>query len=176
MMKKNKTINYLKSLFWHKWYVLVACYRLGILWRGIKHDWSKFTPSELPHYIRKFGRGINVGRDKSGYYDPTKDGLFKEAWLHHTHFNDHHWQYWCLPSNNGTVDPIDMPLDSIYEMVADWYGASMAYNKRNGVKEFWDANKENMTLHPDTRGVIELIIDKLYHQLGDIRNDRAGSN
>lgn len=71
----NIYFNYLKSLLKHKWFVFVGCFRLafhfsflfpGILFRGIIHDWSKFSFTEFPRYARKFGKtGINTGRDKS---------------------------------------------------------------------------------------------------------------
>ena len=107
----------------HKWFVFQAGRRTGApLWRLVIHDWTKFTLAEAPHYGRQF-----FG-DKS---DP--DG-FALAWLHHQHNNPHHWEYWIPVTghNRGNgessdLKPLEMPEWAVREMVADWMGASRAY-------------------------------------------------
>jgi hypothetical protein len=72
--------------FWltlkHKWFVFISGLKLGVpIWRLIKHDWTKFLPSELPHYQRQF---FGAADDPRGYI---------KCWLHHQNSNDHHWEY-----------------------------------------------------------------------------------
>lgn len=31
----------------HKWLVMKHCFRLGLYWRGLTHDLSKYMPSEF---------------------------------------------------------------------------------------------------------------------------------
>jgi len=39
----------------HKWFVFLAGLKIGVSkWQLIKHDLSKFSISELPHYQRQF--------------------------------------------------------------------------------------------------------------------------
>lgn len=56
----------------HKWYVLLECTKLGIVWRGLVHDLSKFRWREWWPYVDKFygpkrptaaetGRNITLG-------------------------------------------------------------------------------------------------------------------
>lgn len=35
----------------HKWLVMKHCFRLGLYWRGLTHDLSKYMPSEFA-YVR----------------------------------------------------------------------------------------------------------------------------
>ena len=66
--------SYLKYVLRHKWYVLIECVRLGIIWQGLWHDWHKFLPSEWFPYARYFhnpdGSPRQI-RNETGYYKPT---------------------------------------------------------------------------------------------------------
>ena len=59
-MKKWKLINikgiakYTWYIIRHKWYVFIECCKLGIIWRGIWHDWHKFLPGEFFPYAIHF--------------------------------------------------------------------------------------------------------------------------
>lgn len=171
--------------FWltlrHKWFVLLAGLKTKApIWRLVIHDWSKFLPSELPHYQSQFfpkplaigskihidsnegvhgwGRVIaarnspsdmpsrfkvrmkNDGQEFWAWDDEiTNDEVqaarFAEAWTKHQNRHPHHWEYWiprtghnrnCIhyPDNQ----PIAMPWWAVREMVADWMGASRAYD------------------------------------------------
>lgn len=59
-MKKH--LRYLKYLIRHRWYVFLECCKLGIPWRGIVHNLSKFLPSEWFPYVERF-----YGNDREGY-------------------------------------------------------------------------------------------------------------
>lgn len=49
-----KNIKYLKYLLCHKWYVMIECFREGLIWQGLMHDLSKFLPSEFIPYANFF--------------------------------------------------------------------------------------------------------------------------
>jgi len=87
-----KYFHYILYLLKHKWYVLVECWRHGLYWRGIKHDWSKFLPSEIIPYANFFNGQVLRRRSDSGYYKPADTGHenFDHAWFLHQRRNDHH--------------------------------------------------------------------------------------
>ena len=55
MYNTKPTLKYIWLTVKHKVFVFRAGLRTKApLWRLIIHDWSKFTPSEAPHYGRQF--------------------------------------------------------------------------------------------------------------------------
>lgn len=81
----NKYLRYLWALLRHKWFVGVECFREGLFWRGIIHDWSKFLPDEFIPYANFFYGDKKVWKDR-----------FNLAWNKHQKRHDHHWQFWML--------------------------------------------------------------------------------
>ena len=151
------TLKYALLTLKHKWFVFLAGRRLGVpVWRLIIHDWSKFTPSELPHYGRRFFGG-----------DPDQEG-FARAWVHHQNHNPHHWEYWVTrsdhrigisgDSNNAVA--LDMPEDYVREMVADWCGASRAYTGSWSILKWVEANIGKMNLHLMTKAYALMLVQK----------------
>ena len=160
-----KHLRYLAYVLRHKWFVLLECARRGILSRGLLHDLSKFSPSEWGPYVDHFyGRRLGRQRDATGYYKPTDTGdfAFDNAWLHHAHRNDHHWQYWVQADEPGT-EPRVHPMAgyALIEMVCDWVGAARAQRSQATVGEWYAANGHKMLLHPNTRTHVEFILDEL---------------
>lgn len=124
----------------HKWFVFWAGLKLKApIWLLITHDLSKFRLSELPHYQRQF---FGKGDDPAG---------FISCWLRHQNRNKHHWEYWiprtghnrCEPPYKDN-EPIPMPDKYIKEMIADWIGASRAYEGKWPKKENWNWLKNNL--------------------------------
>ena len=147
----------------HKWFVLMAGLKIvkGLsIWRLIKHDCSKFLPSELPHYGRQF-----FGNKDQPY-------KFMLAWLNHQNNNNHHWEYWIPRTGHSKCDPpylsgepLEMKHEAVREMVAGWLGASRAYdgNWPKSLEE-WGWFKENFNkirLNPKTRKQIIVILRNL---------------
>jgi hypothetical protein len=158
-----KHAKYARYILRHKWFVLVECWRLGILWRGIVHDLSKFAPSEWLDYAQYFygdnsEEGLNaIGTfglaelAPFGYY--AKDRL-NVAWLLHQKRNRHHWQFWVLQEDSGQLIAVPMPDKYRREMLADWKGAGRALGKPD-TRAWYEANKHKMLLHSQTRDWIE---------------------
>ena len=124
----------------------MACFKFGLYWQGLIHDWSKFLPSEFFPYANFF-------------YGSGKERSFDVAWLLHQKRNPHHWQYWILREDSGNVKYIEMPDKYIWEMIADWKGAGRA---QRGGPDTWDEtrlwynkNKKSIRLNPNTRTFIE---------------------
>lgn len=93
-------LKYLWAVLRHKWYVMLECFKLGLIWRGIIHDWTKFLPDEFIPYARFFYG--QVGQPKSvppDSIDPI-EAAFILAWNKHQKRHDHHWQFWLLTEDN----------------------------------------------------------------------------
>lgn len=135
-------LQYLSYVLRHKWFVLIECWGMGLFWRGLVHDLSKFTPAEWFSYVRYF------------YGDGDAELDFDMAWNHHQKANDHHWQYWVLFNDDGDVKVLPMPLKARAEMLCDWRGAGRALGKPDTLA-WYSANKDKMQLHPETRIWIE---------------------
>ena len=83
------------------------------------HDISKYSDYEYDAYCEYF-------------YGDSKTGEVKEnfdyAWLHHIHHNPHHWQYWLLQEDEGTLKALEMPKEYVLEMISDWWSFSWKAN------------------------------------------------
>jgi len=152
-----KHFRYLSYVVRHRWFVLVECLKLGIVWRGLMHDLSKFLPSEWFPYVETcYGKTLGDG------YATTKalrEEAFDLAWLKHIHRNKHHWQYWRLREDDGGTKLIPMPPRYVKEMLADWRGAG----KAQGFAELgpWYAkNRHKIELADETRGLLHLLMRK----------------
>ena len=147
---------YLATLFDHITYVREAGEKLGVSRSQLNyHDRSKFDLEELPYYVRNF-QG-----DKA---DP--DG-FAKAWLHHIHWNEHHWQHWMFPDGftpkgskveNGIVF---MPEEYVTEMVADWMGASKAYTGSFNMEEWLTGNLPKIKLHSESWAILGRVLSDM---------------
>ena len=92
--------------------------------RGIAHDESKFTDTEIYGYLKleNFPQGLEYGSEEyKEAFDKHvgDDGKFDMAWQHHATMNSHHPEHFMSPDQMGLVD--------IIEMVCDWQGAHVAY-------------------------------------------------
>ena len=164
-------LKYLSYVLRHKWFVLKECCKLGIPWRGIVHDLTKFYPREWSPYVEHFytDRSQHEGNDAIaefgiaelapfGFY--VKD-RFNLAWLFHQHKNPHHWQYWILREDDGKTFPLPIPNRYVREMVADWRGAGRAITGKNDPNEcalWYVKNHTNIVLHPHTRMKVEKLL------------------
>ena len=154
--------------FWltlkHKWFVIVAGRKINCpLWRLLTHDLSKLFPSELPHYQRQF------------FGDGDDPQCFIHCWVHHQNRNDHHLEYWiprtghnrCSPPYPDN-EPIPMPDDAILEMVADWLGASRAYEGKWPVPGEWDWFNKNIgriVVHESTMRGVDVALSNYWRKL-----------
>jgi hypothetical protein len=148
------------------------CFKEGLYIQGILHDLNKFRLSSIKAYARYFylenGKGKFV-RDKSGYYDASNTGNddFDRAWLHHQNTNKHHWQYWCMRKEDGTMRCLDIPNKYIVEMLCDWRGAGRAQGTNPDgnwkiVAEYYIKNRDKMFFTNDTRYDLERAITNRY--------------
>ena len=141
----------------------MACKDCGILWRGITHDLSKFSPIEFIEYAENYTPGrspVDVAKEKYGYC---------KSWQHHKGKNTHHWQYW-MDYIDGEPLALKIPYWDLVEMICDWIGAGKAYNQTKWTEEepykYWLANKDKMCFHPDTKEFIEVVLGRYLQTYG----------
>jgi hypothetical protein len=157
-----KYLRYLKYLLKHKFFVMIECFKEGMIIEGIMNDFSKFSPLEFQAYANHFcGENRNVYKyvSRNGYSkddDPIKDVEFDKAWVHHIHHNPHHWQHWVIPENGSKEVILEMPRKYMVEMVCDWVAAGKAQGRyRHQLKDWYDEHKEDIILAPYTRKWVE---------------------
>ncbi len=173
-LKHQIFFKYLKYLLRHKWFVLIECFKMGLYWRGIVHDMSKFLPLEFIPYMRYFYGCYPDWSKMSGdfklrYFGPTKQSVEKEfdyAWLYHQRTNKHHYQYWHLKEDSGKLKVLEMPEKYRKELLCDWKGAGIAQGKvspKNDpwleVRKWYIANKDSIILHPETQYKVEKFLE-----------------
>ena len=157
--------DYFKYVSKHRWLVMLECFKMGLIWRGLLHDLSKYSPAEFRAYARWFKgpwgvkfRGIADIKPLPGqiaWQFNKRD--FEHAWLHHQHCNPHHWNFWVEIRKGGIAWAIMMPEVYAKEMLADWCAMSKAFN--NNVWDWYEQNSSNMILHPSTRERLEALIE-----------------
>ena len=140
----------------HKYYVLIECFKRGLIVRGLVHDLSKYTPSDFAGYANFFF-GSNGARKANPNINPDEiKKAFDDAWAHHQKINDHHWQFWIVRGVDFD-QAIPMPKDCADEMICDWIGAAKAnYQNEPDIPLPWyKENRSRLNLHDKTREYIE---------------------
>lgn len=152
---RDASIKFVDSLADHLRYVIEAGRLIGVPEiRLMVHDESKFSIHEFRSYAKHFHGG--------GY--PSG---FARAWLHHMHYNPHHWQHWIFPdgftpkSSNVENGVVQMPNSYALEMIADWMGASMAYTGSWDMNVWLIKNMPNIRLHTETAEYVRGKLDAL---------------
>lgn len=152
-----KFFGHLGTVLKHKYWVFRYACKLGIPWRGLTHDLSKFSPVEFWESVRYWdGKSSPIPKCKA-------DKGYSLAWQHHKGRNSHHYEYWVDNLDQGGV-PIKMPWLDMLEMVADYLGAGRTYQGKSFTlqKEYdWWRNQlevgEKTKMHPETKGTLECL-------------------
>ena len=107
----------------HRHAVISHCKKAGILWQGLRHDLSKYSPTEF----------IPGAKYYSGTKSPNegerRDKGYSLAWMHHKGRNRHHFEYWMdYNMEKRRYEPVEMPVRFVAEMFCDRVAASKIYN------------------------------------------------
>lgn len=153
---QTRAYRHLKTITKHKFLVMKYCFKCGIIWRGLMHDNSKYSPIELFNNIKYYDGNrspIVSAKEKIGY---------SIAWQHHKGHNPHHWEYWIDNVGTRKNTPVPMPKKFIIEMVCDWIAAGQTYLGENWDSdkpiEYYNKSKSEMILHPDTAKLVEKLV------------------
>ena len=154
---------HLKTITYHKWLVLQGCFKVGLVWQGLCHDLSKYSPTEFWTGARYFQgtRSPNAAeREDKGY---------SEAWMHHKGRNRHHYEYWQdVNLASGVYEPVPMPRKYLVEMVMDRRAASMVYKGKDyndgSAYAYFICSHEREWMHPQTRRELDFLLTMLRDQ------------
>ena len=116
-------IKHFKTITKHRHKVIAHCKKAGILWQGLFHDLSKYSPTEFIPGAKNY-QGTRSPND----HEREVNG-YSVAWMHHMGRNRHHFEYWrdYSPQHKGHMMPVKMPLNYIVEMFCDRVAASKIY-------------------------------------------------
>ena len=144
----------------HRHKVIVHCFKAGIGWQGLRHDLSKYSPTEFIAGAKNY-----LGNRSPNEKERERYG-FSRAWLHHQGRNKHHFEYWIDFSNDRTKGLVGnkMPLKYVAEMVCDRIAACKVYRGENyssgAAWEYYAFTKPYITplLHPETQALLERLL------------------
>lgn len=142
MLVKN-AIKHFILITHHKIVVFKLCCKIGLYWRGLVHDLSKYSWTEFGESIHYY-----IGTH-SPIMEAKKDKGFSAAWLHHKGRNKHHPEYWndiSAPEHS----PV-MPYKYAAEMICDKLAAGIIYQGKNWNKEYqleyWKKEKDRRIMN-----------------------------
>lgn len=149
-----KVIGHFRTITKHRHKVIAHSKKAGILWQGLRHDLSKYSPKEF-WVGAKFYSG-----DRSPNEQERRIYGYSAAWLHHKGRNKHHFEYWLdYDVVSHEYKPVRMPLNYIAEMFCDRVAASKIYQGENYTAqhplEYFMRSKGRRPIHPETSDVIE---------------------
>ena len=155
-----KPWQHFKTITTHRFVVRGACFRMGLIWQGLTHDLSKYSPTEFFQGARYYQgtRSPNAAeREDKGY---------SEAWMHHKGRNRHHFEYWTdMNMKTKDYEPLPMPRKYLVEMVMDRRAACMTYQGKNYRDDsaliYFNRGLEKDKMHSQTREELQYILTML---------------
>lgn len=157
-----RAIGHFVTITRHRHKVIAHCSKAGILWQGLWHDLSKYSPTEFVPGVRYYtgARSPNEGeRHDIGY---------SLAWLHHKGRNRHHFEYWVdYNIETHKNEPIEMPYRFVAEMFCDRVAASKIYNKKDYKQTDPFKYFENKRQSRDINQVTSKQLEELLKMLAD---------
>ena len=150
-------IGHFMTITKHRHLVIKHCKKAGVLWQGLRHDLSKYSPTEFLPGIKYYTgqRSPNEGeRAENGY---------SLAWIHHKGRNRHHFEYWTDYSPvTKRIEPVKMPVSYVAEMFCDRVAAGKIYNgdkyTDDSPLEYFMKAKHRRVIHPETSDLLESLL------------------
>ena len=144
----------------HRWLVRSGCFKVGLYWRGLTHDLSKYMPTEFWVGARYF-QGV-----RSPNAAEREDKGYSEAWMHHKGRNRHHYEYWTDMNRETKVyESVPMPRKYLVEMVMDRIAACRTYQGKAYTDAsaliYFDKSAEKQLMHQQTRQELGHILTML---------------
>ena len=142
----------------HRHKVIAHCAKAGILWQGLRHDLSKYTPTEFLAGARFYQGGVRspneAEREHMGY---------SAAWIHHKGRNRHHFEHWTdYNPVTKTVEPVRMPIKCVIEMFCDRVAASKIYKGDSYTDEmplqYFMGAKHRRIIQKDSSALLEHLL------------------
>ena len=116
-------IKHFRTITKHRHKVIANCARAGILLQGLRHDLSKYSPTEFIPGARFFQGTRSPNEREREIYGCSL------AWMHHKGRNRHHYEYWNdYNPKTKQIENVEMPVKYVIEMFCDRVAASKIYN------------------------------------------------
>lgn len=152
-----KIFGHIKTVTKHKWVVFKLCCKVGIPFRGLRHDLSKFSPTEFLESIQYY----------TGTHSPIpearKDKGYSRAYLHHRGRNKHHFEYW-VDFETKQVAPV-IPYKYVLEAVCDDLAAGIVYSgekwKRSTQYDYWMKKRQRTIVNPKVDGFVTEVFSQV---------------
>ncbi|MBQ7114781.1 MAG: catalase [Clostridia bacterium] len=141
----------------HRHLVIRHCRKAGILWQGLRHDLSKYSPTEFLPGVKYY-----TGQRSPNEGERAENG-FSLAWIHHKGRNRHHFEYWTDYSPvSKLIEPVEMPVRYVAEMFCDRVAAGKIYNgdkyTDDSPLEYFMKAKHRRVIHPKTSDLLESLL------------------
>lgn len=154
------TVRHFITITRHRHKVIYHCAKAGILWQGLFHDLSKYSPTEFVEGM-KFYQGTRSPNERA-----REIYGYSKAWMHHKGRNKHHFEYWTDYSNEThQLEPVEMPLKYVKEMFCDRVAASKIYGGKNYndsyALNYYNKRKDCRRIHHKTAEKIEFLLTML---------------
>ena len=151
------------TITYHRLLVMAGCFRVGLIWQGLTHDLSKYSPTEFwigARYYQGVRSPNSAEREEKG---------FSEAWMHHKGRNRHHYEYWTdMNRHTRCYEPVPVPRRFLVEMVMDRRAACIVYQGEaytpGSPLAYFEKSKERELMHPQTRQELGCILTMLRDQ------------
>ena len=156
-------IKHFKTITKHRHKVIANCFKAGIGAQGLRHDLSKYTPTE-------FFAGARYYLGTRSPNEAERESLgYSAAWLHHKGRNKHHFEYWVdVQLDTKKYGPVKMPYNYLIEMFCDRVGASKIYGGERYTDsyalDYFLKGKGKRAMHPDTAAELERLLRMLAEQ------------
>lgn len=164
MSKIKNALGHFITITNHKMLVMKSCFKVGLYKQGLLHDLSKYNPVEFSAGIKYYKGSISPNGVQK------KEEGFSKAWLHHKGRNKHHFEYWIdygIKESEG-LKGMNMPTKYVVEMFIDRMSASKNYLKekytQRSALEYYEARKDYYILHPESRELLEFLLNKLCNE------------
>ncbi len=158
-----KIWQHFKTITYHRYLVCQGCFRVGLYWRGLVHDLSKYSPTEFWQGARYY-QGIRSPnareREIKGH---------SESWMHHKGRNRHHYEYWTdMNPQTRCYESVPMPRKYLVEQIMDRRAACIVYQGKKyhpgSELEYFMQSRERVLMHPQNRQEVEYILTMLKDQ------------
>ena len=151
---------HLSTITKHRTLVMIHCFKVGLYWRGLTHDLSKYSPTEFLVGVRYYqgNRSPNTAE--------REDKGVSTAWMHHKGRNKHHFEYWTdLQIGTRQYVPVPMPTEYLVEMCMDRIAACKTYNGASYTcadpLHYLERAMESSLMHPDTMRKTHFLLSML---------------
>ncbi|MBD9047614.1 MAG: catalase [Ruminococcus sp.] len=153
-------IKHFRTITRHRHKVIAHCAKAGILWQGLWHDLSKYSPTEFIPGAKYYQGTRSPNEKERELYGYSK------AWMHHKGRNRHHYEYWNdYNPKSKQIENVEMPLNYVIEMFCDRVAASKIYNGASYTDrdslDYFGRVKGKHRMHENTEKLLEELLTML---------------